>query len=257
MLRINKFLARCNLGSRRKVEEFILNGQISVNDEICRDLSRLIDPKMDEVAYNGKKINLLDDKIYLMLNKPKNYLVSSRDDFGRKLVYDLLPDFKTHLFAIGRLDYNSEGLLLFTNDGEFANQIIHPRYKLPKTYKVTVKGKISDEQVEKLRQGVEIESGKTQTALVFVKLRGENKTILKVTIFEGQKRQIRYMLKAVGSEVLELKRLQIGNLKLGKLPSGMWRLLKPSEVTELLALRRLRKIIVKPEHFSGTKSGRK
>lgn len=236
--RINKFLARCQLGSRRKVEELITSGKIEVNGEICTDLSRMIDIENDDVKYMGKRLELDTGMIYLMLNKPQNYLVSSKDDFGRKLVYDLLPDFNTHLFAIGRLDYNSEGLLLFTNDGDFANQIIHPRFKLPKLYKVKVKGNIVKEQIEKLRKGVKIETGMTRPAIVHIKQRSQNFTVLKMTIFEGQKRQIRYMLKAVGSEVLELRRLQIGNLKLGKLPVGMWRFLKPQEVLDLISFKR-------------------
>lgn len=236
--RINKFLARCQLGSRRNVEQLITSGKIMVNGKICTELSTMINTDSDEVIFDGKKLEIMGEKVYLMLNKPKNYLVSSRDDFGRKLVYELLPDFKTHLFAIGRLDYNSEGLLLFTNDGDFANQIIHPRYKLPKLYKVKVKGKIVNEQIDKLRKGVKIETGMTKPAIVHIKLRTQNYTILRITIFEGQKRQIRYMLKAVGSEVLDLKRLQIGNLKLGKLPTGMWRFLKPSEVIDLISFKR-------------------
>jgi len=233
MIRINKYLARCNLGSRRQVEDLVREGRIAVNGKITTDLATMIDPENDKVSNNGKMIEVIADKIYLMLNKPKNYLVSTRDDFGRKMVYELLPDFGVHLFAIGRLDYNSEGLLLFTSDGDFANKIMHPRYKLAKVYKVAVKGQLLQEQVEQLRKGVRIKSGKTQPAQVFVKHRGENVTQLKMTIFEGQKRQIRYMLKAVGSEVIELKRLQIGNVNLGKLPPGMWRLLKPAEVTGL------------------------
>ncbi|MCF7911410.1 MAG: rRNA pseudouridine synthase [Candidatus Cloacimonetes bacterium] len=236
MIRINKFLARCNLGSRRQVEDFIRDGKVAVNGVVTIDLSTMVNPEIDKVSYNGKQINVIEDKIYLMLNKPKNYLVSSRDDFGRKLVYELLPDFGVHLFAIGRLDYNSEGLLLFTSDGDFANRIMHPRFKLPKVYRVIVKGQMQQEQIERLRKGVKIKSGKTQPALVHIKQRGENSMQLKITIYEGQKRQIRYMIKAVGSDVLELKRLQIGNVTLGKLPPGMWRLLKPSEVTGLQKL---------------------
>ncbi len=235
-IRINKFLARCNLGSRRQVEEFITDGKITVNGSVTTDLSTMIDPETDKLEYNKKPVLLISDKIYLMLNKPKNYLVSSRDDFGRKTVYELLPDFGVHLFAIGRLDYNSEGLLLFTSDGDFANRIIHPRYKLAKVYKVIVKGILPDDQIEALRKGVKIESGRTQPAIVHVKQRDEKKMILRITIYEGQKRQIRYMIKAVGGEVLALKRLQIGSVFLGKLPPGMWRLLKPSEVTGLLKL---------------------
>jgi len=234
MFRINKFLALCNLGSRRFVEPLIKSGQIKVNGKICTDLTCQINPNKDIVEYNGEKISFINEKIYLMLNKPKKYLVSSKDGFNRKTVYTLLPDFKVHLFAIGRLDYMSEGLLIFTSDGNFANKIIHPRYKLPKVYKVIIKGSLNKEQLNKLRTGVTIEGKKTKPAIVHIKKKMENKTVLRMTIFEGRKREIRYMIQKVGSEVLELKRLQIGNLKLGKLPIGMWRFLKPNEFLSLI-----------------------
>ena len=233
MLRINKYLAKCNLGSRRQVESLIKNGDIKINGIVCTDLSKQVEPSKDTVEFKGKKISFSDDKIYLMLNKPKKYLVTKHDDFDRKTIYDLIPDFGTHIFSIGRLDYMSEGLLLLTNDGDFAQQVIHPRYKLPKLYKVTVKGNLDANQIKQLREGVLIDDKKTAPALVYVKKRMQNKTILKMTIFEGRKRQIRYMLKKVDSEVLELKRLQIGNIKLGKLPLGMWRMLKPNEIMKL------------------------
>ncbi len=236
MVRINKYLAQCNLGSRRSVEKLILDGKISINDKVEFNLSVQIDPNIDVIKYEGKKIIPKSEKIYLMLNKPKKYLVSKKDDFDRKLIYDLLPDFGTNLFYIGRLDYMSEGLLLLTNDGDFAEKIIHPKYKLQKVYKVKIKGNISDEDVDKLRKGIVINGKKTKPAIVFVNNVKNNTTTLKITIFEGRKRQIRYMLKSVGSEVLELKRLQIGNVKLNKLPVGMWRMLKPSEVTSLLVI---------------------
>jgi len=238
-MRINKFLAKCNLGSRRAVEKLVKNGEITVNGKLCSDLSTQIDPENDEVKFKGKKLLLKNENIYLMLNKPKKYLVSSKDAFDRKTVYELLPDFDVHLFAIGRLDYMSEGLLLLTSDGDFANRIIHPRYKLPKVYKVLVKGNIEKEQIQKLRDGIVIEGKKTQPAIVFVKNRSEGKAQLKMTIFEGRKRQIRRMVGKIDAEVLELKRLQIADVKLGKLPTGMWRMLKPNEV---LSLRNYRKI---------------
>ena len=169
-----------------------------------------------------------------MLNKPEKFLVTSKDSFGRQTVYDLLPDFKTNLHYIGRLDYMSTGLLLLTNDGEFAQKVIHPKYKLPKVYKVTAKGFISKGKVERLRNGVIIDKRKTNPAIVFVKKRDENITVLKITIFEGRKRQIRRMITAVESEVLKLKRLQIGDLKLAKLPLGSWRFLTRKEVSSLL-----------------------
>lgn len=236
MVRINKFLSQCNLGSRRSVEKLILNGEITVNGQVTKDLSVQIIPEKDKVKYKGKEIAFKNENIYIMLNKPKGYLVSTKDDFDRKLIYDLLPDFETNLFYIGRLDYMSEGLLLLTNNGDFAEKIIHPKYKLPKVYKVKVKGKIADDNIDKLRSGIVINGRKTKPAIVYVNKVKNNTTTLKMTIFEGRKRQIRYMLKSVGSEVLELKRLQIGNVKLNKLPVGMWRMLKPSEVSSLLRI---------------------
>ncbi|MCK4653881.1 MAG: rRNA pseudouridine synthase [Candidatus Cloacimonetes bacterium] len=233
MVRINRYLAQCNLGSRRNVEKLILNGKISVNGLITKNLSTQIDPENDIIMYNNKNIKAYSEKIYLMLNKPKKYLVSKHDDFDRKTAYNLLPDFGVHLFSIGRLDYMSSGLLLFTNDGVFSEKLIHPRFKLPKVYKVKVKGSLNKEQINKLRNGIIIYGKKTLPAIVHVKNKLEYSTILKITLFEGRKRQIRYMIKEIGSEVLELKRLQIGNLKLGKLPVGMWRMLKPSEINSL------------------------
>jgi len=234
MIRINKFLAQCNLGSRRGVESIIKDGKVKVNGKVVTDLSMQIDPDNDEVVVGRKKVALISDKIYIMLNKPKKYLVTASDDFDRKTVFHILPDFGVHLFAVGRLDYMSEGLLLLTSDGDFADRIIHPRYKLPKVYKVLAKGAVTDEQIEKLRNGVVIEGKMTQKAIVHVKSRSAGKTVIRITIFEGRKRQIRYMMKAVGSEVLELKRLQIGDVKLGSLTTGMWRVLKPSEITNML-----------------------
>ncbi|MBT4575299.1 MAG: rRNA pseudouridine synthase [Candidatus Cloacimonetes bacterium] len=239
MVRINKYLAQCNLGSRRSVEKLILDKKISVNDEIITSLSLQIDPANDTIKFEGIKVVPKTENIYLMLNKPKKYLVSKKDDFDRRLIYDLLPDFGTNLFYIGRLDYMSEGLLLLTNDGDFAEKIIHPKYKLEKVYKVKIKGKISDANIDQLRTGIILNGKKTKPAIVFVNSVKNNTTTLKITIFEGRKRQIRYMLKSVGSEVLELKRLQIGNVKLYKLPLGMWRMLKPSEVTSLLQTSRI------------------
>ena len=234
MVRINKYLAQCNLGSRRSVEKLIIAGKISVNGKVKIDLSLQIDPKEDVIIFEGKEVIPKKENIYLMLNKPKKYLVSKKDDFDRRLVYDLLPDFGTNLFYIGRLDYMSEGLLLLTNDGDFAEKIIHPKYKLEKVYKVKIKGRITDDNIGKLRTGIVLNGKKTKPAIVFVNSVKNNTSTLKITIFEGRKRQIRYMLKSVGSEVLELKRLQIGNVKLNKLPLGMWRMLKPSEVSSLL-----------------------
>lgn len=234
MVRLNKYLSQCNLGSRRSVEVLISNCRIKINGTTTIDLATIIDEEKDVVEFDGKTIRRSSEKIYLMLNKPKKYIVTKKDELNRNTVYNLLPDFGYNIFSIGRLDYMSEGLLLFTNDGDFSEKIIHPRFKLPKLYKVKIKGNINTTQLEQLRKGVKISCKVTQPAIVHVKRRTPEATVLRMTIFEGRKRQIRYMLKAVGSEVLELKRLQIGNLKLGKLPTGMWRVLKPAEIRSLL-----------------------
>ena len=234
MIRINKFLAQCNLGSRRQVETLITSGKIKVNGIIVTDLTSQIEIGKDIVEFEGSTLSSNKENFYIMLNKPIKYITTSKDEFDRKTVYELIPDFRVHLFSVGRLDYMSEGLLIFTSDGDFADKIIHPRYKLPKVYKVTIKGSLSDEQIQTLRDGVKIEGKLTSPAIVHVKKSNVNSSVLKMTIFEGRKRQIRKMIKTVGSEVMQLKRLQIGEVQLGKLPKGMWRPLKSWEVMSLI-----------------------
>lgn len=236
MVRINKYLAKCNLGSRRKVEKFITDGHISVNGKKMTNLAKQIDEKSDIVKFKGKTIKPIEEKVYIILNKPPKYIVSTKDEFGRKTIYDLLPKFKIKLFYVGRLDYMSEGLVLLTNDGSVANKIIHPRNKIPKTYKIKIKGHLDNNQIKQLRDGIVINNKKTLPAKVFVNKTDNNYSSLKIIIKEGRKRQIRRMIKAVGSEVLRLKRLQIGNVKLKKMPPGTWRYLKINEVKKLKQL---------------------
>lgn len=232
-MRINRYLAQCSLGSRRQVEKLILDGAIKVNGKIVDDLSMQIDPVQDRVEFQDQIIHPDRKKIYIMLNKPVDYIVSTRDDFSRKTIFELLPSLAAHYFPVGRLDLNSEGLLLLTNDGDFANLILHPRYKISKLYKVSVKGEINQEQLQKLRSGLRLGGVLTQPARVHVKSRSAGKTVLRMVIQEGRKRQIREMFKAVGSQVMSLRRLQIGDLKLGDLPAGRWRYLTKEEVQKL------------------------
>jgi 23S rRNA pseudouridine2605 synthase len=233
MVRINRFLAQANLGSRRQVEELILNGKVLVNGKICKELSTQIDPAGDSVVCNGKVVRSDQELMYIMLNKPLDYIVTRSDEYGRKTVFDLLPDFARSLNPVGRLDKDSEGLLILTNDGSLANQITHPRYKLEKVYKVEVQGNLTKEAIDRLRQGVEIEGVKTQSARVFTKSHIGDRYVLRITLREGKKRQIRYMIEAIGCKVLHLKRLQIGDISLEKLPVGMWRFLRPNEIISL------------------------
>jgi 23S rRNA pseudouridine2605 synthase len=220
-MRINKFLANCNLGSRRKVEEFIKDGQIIINDKTCTNLGTQVNDQ-DIVKYKGKILKPSQEKIYLALNKPKEYLVTKTDTHNRKTIYDLLPPKYQNLKYVGRLDYDSEGLLFMTNDGNWINEITHPKYKLPKTYEVMLNRTITNEDIEKLRTGIIIDGNKTLPAKV--KEVGKNK--LYITIFEGRKRQIRLMIQVIGSGIYNLKRIQIGKFKLGNLQSGNFKEVK-------------------------------
>lgn len=220
-MRINSFLARCGLGSRRKVEELILKKQVFVNGSNIISLSTQIDPQKDEVVCNNKKLTLIEDKVYLMLNKPKLVLSTVSDDRGRKTVMDYV-DKTINVFPVGRLDYNTEGLLLLTNDGEFANNVIHPSKMIWKTYEAKLNKMPKPIDLVKLRKGVDIgDVIKTLPAQVSnpeLCDDGLYKVVIKIS--EGRNRQIRRMFKAVGYNVLELKRIAIGNLLLGNLKSG-------------------------------------
>ncbi len=243
-MRINRFLAECRLGSRRAVEELILKGKIKVNGKVIKNLATQIEPEQDKVFYNNKLLSPSLKKIYIMINKPTKYLVTAKDPYKRNTIFDLLPDFyegsafgrNVRLFPVGRLDYKSEGLLLLTNDGEFANQIIHPKYKLEKVYRVKVKGRIDKKSLWQLRKGIDLDGQKTLPAKVFINNYNpkEDITNLRMTIYEGRNRQIRRMIKAIGFSVLNLKRVQIGGVALGNLPVGGWRFLKEKEISKLV-----------------------
>jgi 23S rRNA pseudouridine2605 synthase len=240
MVRINKFLALCELGSRRKVEELINGGKVTVNGQLCTDLATQIDPQNDLVRVNSSLVKYNQNKVFIMLNKPAGYIVTRNDEHHRKTIYDLLPEMAAKLHPIGRLDHDSEGLILLTNDGDITNKIIHPSTKIEKTYKVTVKGKIDFQKLTLLRNGIEIDDYKTQPAKVFLKHSTDEHSELRMTITEGKNRQIRKMLEAIGHPVLKLKRLQIGNIKLEKLPTGTWRFLNDKEVLYLVKIKQRR-----------------
>lgn len=231
-MRINRFLASCSVGSRRSVEQLIRNGKIKVNGEKLTELSYNVLPT-DIVSFNGKRLTIPQKKIYIALNKPSNYIVSQKDEFNRKIVGDLLPSVDMRLFPIGRLDKDSKGLILFTNDGDFANGILHPKQKVEKTYKVKIDGIITKPQLDILRGGVVLDGVKSNTCKIFIKAKKDGKTTLKVVLQEGKNRQIRRMFKKVGFDVISLKRQQIGFIKLGKLPLGRWRFLTNGEIKRM------------------------
>jgi len=236
VVRINKYLASCGLGSRRSVEELIRSGRVSVNGVLCTNLATEINEATDDVKVSKKTVKPAEQKIFIMLHKPCGYIVTHSDEFHRKTVYDLLPDFAKDLHPIGRLDSDSEGLLILTNDGNVTNAVTHPSYKMEKIYKVVVKGLVTKDDVRKLRNGVFLEDIKTQTAKVFLKKTSTEQSELRIGITEGKNRQIRRMLESIGHEVVLLKRLQIGDIKLEKLPVGNWRFLNDREILFLLRL---------------------
>ncbi len=233
-MRINSFLARCGLGSRRKVEELILKKQVFVNGSNIISLSTQIDPQKDEVICNNKKLTLIEDKIYLMLNKPKLVLSTVSDDRGRKTVMDYV-DKTINLFPVGRLDYNTEGLILLTNDGEFANNVIHPSKMIWKTYEAKLNKTPKPIDLVKLRKGVDIgdviKTSPAQVSNPELCDDGLYKVVIKIS--EGRNRQIRRMFKAVGYNVLELKRIAIGNLLLGNLKSGKIKTLTDNDIKNI------------------------
>ncbi len=235
MLRLNRFLADCGLGSRRKVEALVTEGRIKVNGKVCTELGIQIDPAVDKVEADGKELSAITKKVYLILNKPRGYVVSQSDELGRQTVYDLLPESAAGMAYAGRLDKNSEGLLLFTNDTSLINQLTHPSHKVEKVYRVEIDRPLKYKELELLRSGVEIEGGITLPAGIYVKSESEKSMSLKVVITEGRKRQIRQMIEAVGARVRSLKRVQFGPIHLGDLPTGRWRRLEMMEVRALFS----------------------
>ncbi len=232
-VRLQKFLAECGVASRRKSEELIEGGKVKVNGRIA-EIGDKINPKRDTVTVNGKKIVKQKNCTYIMLHKPRGFITTMSDEMDRKCVAELIKDVPVRVYPVGRLDRDSEGMLLFTNDGEFANAMTHPTKHVPKTYRVTVRPSISEEQITALTQGVIIDDRKTAPAEVRVILKEEGRVVLEIILYEGRNRQIRKMCEEVGLEVARLKRTAIGSIKLGMLKQGDWRELNEDEVRKLM-----------------------
>jgi len=235
-IRLQKFLANQGVCSRRKAEEHILNGDVQVNGKTVTQLGTKIMPNKDEVIFQGKKITLSNDKkVYILLNKPIGYVTTTKDQFGRDTVLDLVK-VKESVLPVGRLDMYTSGAIILTNDGEFIYKITHPKYEIEKTYNVTLKGKVTDEDVQRLRDGVEIEDYTSGKAKVRILKIDEEKNIsrLEITIHEGKNREVRKMCDAVGKKVLALHRSKIGNIGVKDIKLGQWRYLKEKEVNSLL-----------------------
>ena len=230
--RLQKMLADCGVASRRKAEEMIVSGRVSVNG-VRASIGDKVDVKKDKVTLDGEPVRPVEDKIYVMVHKPRGYLTAMSDDRDRKCVSELVEELGTRVFPIGRLDKDSEGLLLMTNDGEFANLISHPSTHVPKIYRVTVRPGVNEEQLTRMSVGMEIDGHMTAPATIRVLEQQQGRVVLEFVIHEGRNRQIRKMCEAVGLEVARLKRTAIGGVKLGMLPQGQFRDLEPDEIRRL------------------------
>lgn len=233
-IRLQKFLAQCGIASRRGAEEMIMQGKVKINGKTAVLGDKVT--SSDKVYVSGRRVVMPKTKYrYIMLNKPRGYITTMNDERGRKCVAELVKNVGERVYPVGRLDKDSEGMLVFTNDGEFANKIMHPRNSVYKFYRVTVRPGITEEQLVKLETGVEIDGAKTAPAIVHVVQKEPGRVVLEMILHEGKNREIRRMCDAVGLEVARLRRTQIGGVKMGMLKQGDWRDLTEKEVKNLLA----------------------
>ena len=231
LIRLNKFIAEAGICSRRQADLLIKSGRVSLNGKIITELGIKINTAKDIVTIDNKIISIQNQPfVYLILNKPRGILTTVKDPFNRPTVMDLIHDIRERVYPVGRLDQDSEGLLLFTNDGELANRLIHPRHKIKKLYQVWVQGQPPASDIEHLRQGIPIDSRMTLPCRIQRLHADETSTQFEIEIREGRKRQIRRMFQAIGHEVIRLKRIQIGPIKLERLPVGKWRYLREYEI---------------------------
>lgn len=233
--RLQKYLANCGVASRRKCEEYILQGKVKVNGEIVTELGTKIDPEKDIIEFENKKVKENAKHVYILLNKPIGYVTTADDQFGRNTVLDLVK-VKERIVPVGRLDMYTSGALILTNDGDFVYKVTHPKHEIEKTYTVTLKGIVQNGEIEQLRQGVQIEDYITKPAKVKILKTDVEKDIsrLEITIHEGKNRQVRKMCEAVGRKVLALHRSKIGDIAVKDLELGKWRYLSSKEVERLI-----------------------
>ena len=232
-MRLQKYLAQCNVASRRAAEQYILDGRVKVNGTVVRELGTKVS-EGDFVEVDGSPVAVEKKKYYIMLNKPEGFVTTASDENGRNTVLDLVDDIDARVYPVGRLDINTEGLLLLSNDGDFTLRVTHPRHKLDKTYRVIVSGIPNHFEIEKLERGVYIDGKKTAPAKAQLISADKQNALVELTIHEGRNRQVRKMMEAIGYKVLYLQRVAIGNIVLGNLPLGKWRHLNPNEVKYLM-----------------------
>ncbi len=234
--RLNRILSLAGLTSRRKADEWIKAGRVRVNNSLVTQPGSKAIWGKDTITVDGKDIPCPFDRIYLMLNKPFGYISSLRDPVNRPVVTDLIKDIPQRVFPVGRLDFDSMGLLLLTNDGDLCYRLTHPRYRVPKTYKVVVAGRISPDAINKLKKGVMLEDGPSGHSKVSVVMANEKQSILRMTIYQGRTRQVRRMFQAVGYKVIHLIRIGLGTLELGNLKVKEYRYLETEEIRSLMLM---------------------
>ena len=236
MIRLQKYLAQCGVASRRASEKMILSGRVTVNGVPVTEMGVQIDENLDKVAVDEKVVHPEEQKHYLAYNKPIGEISTASDPEGRATIMDRFKDYPVRIFPVGRLDYDSEGLILLTNDGEMMNHVLHPSREVKKTYLTKVSNHVTPEEIAQLRKGVMIDGKMTSPASVRLIREETFDTVLLISIHEGRNRQVRKMVDAVGHQVVSLKRVEFGPVLLGDLPSGMWRKLTEEEIQKLKAL---------------------
>ncbi len=232
-MRLQKFLSECGVASRRKSEELIISRVVKVNGRVAQ-LGDKVDPHRDRVTVHGKPVKQVKEKVYLMLHKPRGFVTTMSDEQGRRCVADLVKDAPAKVYPVGRLDRDSEGLLLMTNDGDFSNRMMHPRSEVSKTYRVTVRPPVTDDMLSELMSGIVLDGRRTAPCTVEIIEKDDTRVVLRFVIHEGRNREIRRMCEAVNLEVVRLKRVAIDTLKLGMLQQGKWRELTEQEVKRLI-----------------------
>jgi 23S rRNA pseudouridine2605 synthase len=232
--RLQKFLSRAGVASRRQAEGLILEGKVRVNGQVVTELGVKIDPDKDRVQVEGKRVRLPSAPVTFMLHKPSGFVSTTQDPQGRRTVMDLAPQEYGRLYPVGRLDYDATGLMLLTNDGELAQRLTHPRYQVPRTYRVSVVGEMSEEALKKLAAGIELDGRPVSTEARLLKA-GSGRTVLEITVWEGRYHLIKRLLEDVGHPVLKLKRIAFGPLRLGRLARGACRPLTRHEQVNLQA----------------------
>lgn len=232
-MRLQKYIALCGVTSRRKAEELILKGKVKVNGKVVKELGIVIDENKDKIMVNDKLIKPEENKVYIMLNKPVGYVTTLKDEKNRKIVIDLIEGVKERIYPVGRLDADTTGILLLTNDGDITYKLTHPSNKIPKRYIAIVEGIPSKSELERFRNGIKIDGRYTSKARIKIIKTYENESVLEITIHEGRNRQIKKMCEAINHPIKKLKRIAIGELELGELGIGQWRYLNDEEIEYL------------------------